>query len=57
MHQVNGAFIGFFVPSGEHEVELIYRPTSFVIGGVLGIMAIVIGMFLPRARGDIMEKK
>ena len=32
IHFANHAFIAFFVPAGEHEVRLVYRPRTFVRG-------------------------
>ena len=46
VHRVNGAFIGFFVPAGEHEVELKYRPWSFVAGVLIGLLSLLLGLGL-----------
>jgi hypothetical protein len=32
IHTVNGAFVGFFVPSGESEISLRYWPRTFTLG-------------------------
>lgn len=42
----NHAFLGVFVPQGEHTVRLVYRPTSFVIGRWMsGLTLLAIGIF------------
>lgn len=37
----NLAFIGVFVPAGDHKIELKYRPRSFVVGAAVSLIAIV----------------
>jgi len=32
VHHANEAFIAFYLPQGEHQIELVYRPLSFLAG-------------------------
>ncbi|HYI10281.1 MAG TPA: hypothetical protein VEK57_14570 [Thermoanaerobaculia bacterium] len=38
--EVNGAFLGFVVPAGEHEIEVAYRPLSFYVTGVFSLLTL-----------------
>lgn len=43
IHFANHAFIAVFVPAGEHEVRLVYRPRTFVIGRrISGLTALLV---------------
>jgi hypothetical protein len=37
---VNGPFVGAWLPAGEHELQLLYRPVRFVAGCLLGALAL-----------------
>lgn len=45
IHTVNGAFIGFFVPAGQHVVEVKYVPMSFWISVVVAVLALLGGVW------------
>ncbi|MGH9016042.1 MAG: YfhO family protein [Acidimicrobiia bacterium] len=49
---VDGALMGVFVPKGEHEVTLEYRPRSFRVGSVisLGALVVLVGLLVVAAR-------
>jgi hypothetical protein len=38
---VNGPFLGFIVPRGDHVVNVVYRPLSFFIPAILAVMTLV----------------
>ena len=43
IHFANHAFIAVFVPAGEHDVRLVYRPRTFVIGAwISGLTALLV---------------
>lgn len=42
IHQVNGLFRGVFVPAGEHQVEMVYRPESWERGRVISLVTILL---------------
>jgi hypothetical protein len=51
--QANYAFRAVRLEAGEHTVEMVYRPTSVLVGGVLSIAALVViavGLLLARKR-------
>jgi hypothetical protein len=50
IHAVNGAFIGFVVPPGKHEVRVMYKPRSVVIGMALSAITALAVFPLIRAR-------
>ena len=35
------AFIAFYLPQGEHEVRLFYRPRAFVIGAWISVVTLI----------------
>lgn len=39
IHYANHTFIGIHLPPGRHEIDLIYRPRSFVLGSVISAIA------------------
>lgn len=43
---VDGALMGVFVPAGEHELTLEYRPRSFVLGTAISAVALVVLLIL-----------
>jgi hypothetical protein len=48
---VNGPFLGFVVPRGEHVVNVVYRPLSFFIPAILAVMTLVaMSVIMLRAR-------
>ncbi|MFL6248344.1 MAG: YfhO family protein [Thermoanaerobaculia bacterium] len=48
---VNGPFLGFVVPRGEHVVDVVYRPLSFFIPAILAaITLVVMSVMMLRAR-------
>lgn len=48
---VNGPFLGFVVPRGEHVVNVVYRPLSFFIPAILAVMTLVaMSVMMLRAR-------
>jgi hypothetical protein len=48
---VNGPFLGFVVPRGEHVVNVVYRPLSFFIPAILAVITlVVISVMMLRAR-------
>lgn len=38
---VNGPFLGFVVPAGEHEVEVAYRPLSFYVPAAIAVLTLL----------------
>lgn len=42
----NHAFIGIHLPRGEHEVSLIYRPRSFVLGAAVSALSALMTFFM-----------
>ncbi|MGQ0743371.1 MAG: hypothetical protein ACT4OS_03335 [Acidimicrobiales bacterium] len=45
--KADGAFLGVFLPAGEHEVALVYeKPTSVVLGRALTVAGLVISLIL-----------
>ncbi|HEU4887980.1 MAG TPA: hypothetical protein VFV49_08850, partial [Thermoanaerobaculia bacterium] len=49
--EVNGPFLGFVVPKGEHVVNVTYRPLSFFIPAILAVMTLVaMSVMMLRAR-------
>lgn len=47
LRPANHAFLGFHLPAGRHQVELVYRPASFVLGlWVSGMTAVAAAAFL-----------
>ncbi len=50
IHTVNGAFIGFYVPAGQHEIEVKYVPMSFWISAVVAVLALLGGVGVARGR-------
>lgn len=38
--EVNGAFLGFVVPAGEHDVEVAYRPLSFRVTSAISLLTL-----------------
>jgi hypothetical protein len=54
--RANYAFRAVRLEAGEHTVEMVYRPTSVLVGGALGLAAlvvIVVGLLLARKREAI----
>jgi hypothetical protein len=49
VHRCNFTFMGVDLPAGEHEVKLIYRPRSLLIGGGISAvaLAVLLALFLP----------
>lgn len=51
----NHAFLGLKLPAGEHKIELVYWPKSFVLGGAISLVSLlglIIAVFLrSRKRG------
>ena len=48
---VNGPFLGFIVPRGEHVVNVVYRPLSFLIPAILAVITLVVmSVMMLRAR-------
>ena len=45
----NRAFLGFYLPAGEHQIVLQYRPASFLGGGIVSLLGalLVLGLALP----------
>jgi hypothetical protein len=52
MFRANAAFLAVLVPAGTHEVQVVYRPRSFVIGrGVsVGALAVLVALALRSVR-------
>ena len=53
LYEAYGALQGLIVPSGTHDVELVYRPRTVYWGAALsivGLLASLLLVFLPRAR-------
>lgn len=51
--RANYAFRAVSLEAGEHTVEMVYRPTSVLVGGVLSLIAvigIIVGLVLTRKR-------
>jgi hypothetical protein len=48
LYRANLAFMGLFVPAGEHRVVLSYRPVSFIIGAAISAVSLMIlfGLYL-----------
>lgn len=44
---VNGPFLGFVVPAGRHEVEVAYRPRSFLIASVIAALTLTALLGIP----------
>lgn len=42
--RTNAAFVGAWLPAGEHRLDLLYRPGSFVLGCLLAGLALGIGI-------------
>ncbi len=52
--RVNYTLRGVWLSAGSHTIEFVYRPLSFLIGGLISVMAMVIvaiGMIVQRDRG------
>ena len=51
MHYANHAFIGLFVPAGQHRVRLVYLPDSFTRGRAIsvGTLLLVLAVTIARA--------
>ena len=51
LHFANHAFIGLFVPAGEHRIRLVYLPESFVTGRAISLatLALVLAVTIFRA--------
>jgi|GEM_PF-1920156 len=47
---VDGFIQGIVVPPGTHELKLLYRPTSFIMGGCASLLALIILLLPPLAR-------
>ena len=39
--RINGAFLGFLLPPGEHEVRVWYAPWSFRIGVIVSLITMI----------------
>ncbi|HSP17811.1 MAG TPA: YfhO family protein [Thermoanaerobaculia bacterium] len=51
LHFGNHAFIAFYLSAGDHEVELTYRPRSFVIGAwISGVTALLLFAYVSMPR-------
>jgi uncharacterized membrane protein YfhO len=37
LHRANAAFLAVLVPAGDHDVRLVYRPTSFLRGRAISL--------------------
>jgi hypothetical protein len=40
--EVNGGFLGFVVPAGEHEVNVAYRPLSFYVAASIALVTLAV---------------
>lgn len=59
LHRANAAFLALFLPAGDHDVRLVYRPTSFIRGRAISFATlgalVVFGIArwaVRRRRGD-----
>ena len=57
VHRANAAFIAVHVPAGKHEVRLVYRPWSFVIGAWLTAITLLVLALLNHSRGRTERKR
>jgi hypothetical protein len=48
--EVNGLFLGFVVPAGEHEVKVAYRPASFYASSTVAVLTLATLLALSRRR-------
>ena len=48
--EVNGLFLGFVVPAGQHEVKVAYRPASFYVSSAVAFLALPTLLVLSRKR-------
>lgn len=47
IYRVNFAFRGVFIPPGSHHLEMVFRPTSLVLGVALAAAALSVVLFIP----------
>jgi len=45
---VNGPFLGFVVPKGEHQVDVVYRPLSFYVPAAIAIVTLLALFVIPK---------
>jgi hypothetical protein len=45
IYAVNGTFRGVFLEAGDHMIEFKYRPLSFIIGGIISAVSLLITIF------------
>jgi hypothetical protein len=50
--EVNGLFLGFAVPAGDHEVEIAYRPLSFYASSAVALLTLATLLVLGRTPRD-----
>jgi len=52
VHHANEAFVAFYLPQGEHHIELVYRPVSFIAGAWITAttLALMFGAFVASIR-------
>jgi len=53
LHFADRAFLGMYVPAGEHEIEMSYRPKAVMTGGIVSVatvLALVVGVIVRTKR-------
>ncbi len=56
VHFANHAFLGFHLPEGEHRVDLVYRPRSFIVGRAVSLLTAAFLVAFVLARGAAARK-
>jgi hypothetical protein len=53
LHFADRAFLGMYVPAGDHDIELSYRPKSVTTGGIVSVAtALVVGVIVRRKKRE-----
>lgn len=49
VHFADRAFTGFYLPAGEHDIVMDYRPAAFLVGGIVSLLGaiVLLGVGLP----------
>jgi hypothetical protein len=45
IYAVDGIFRGVFLEAGDHQIEFKYRPSSFILGGIVSTISLILAMF------------
>jgi hypothetical protein len=60
VHFADRAFLGIFVPAGEHDIELVYRPRTVTTGAIISVgsaLAMIGAAVVGRRRGVLTRRR